>query len=132
MSSANSKQVGGDHYFKHKIQPWDVMQEYLGPEAFQGYLQGNVIKYVLRAKDKGGIEDLQKAQHYLEKLVEVLRGDTPPVGKLYEPLGIYRSHNLDRYPNDLGSPIRCRRCLCAATSIDWFNVNECQAGRELP
>lgn len=132
MASPNSKQVGGDHYSKHKIQPWDVMQEYLSPEAFQGYLQGNIIKYVLRAKNKGGIEDLQKAQHYLEKMVEVLSGEAPPIGRLYEHLGVYRSHNLDRYPDDPGSPIVCRRCLCASMSFDWFDKNECQAGRELP
>ena len=71
MSSPNTKQVGGDHYAKHQIQPWDVMQEYLSPEAFQGYLQGNVIKYVLRYKDKGGVQDLEKAQHYLEMLISV-------------------------------------------------------------
>jgi len=71
MSSPNTKQVGGDHYAKHRIQPWDVMQEYLSPEAFQGYLQGNVIKYVLRYKDKGGVQDLEKAQHYLEMLISV-------------------------------------------------------------
>jgi len=36
-----------------------------------GYLEGNVIKYVTRYKNKGGIEDLRKAQHYLTKLIEV-------------------------------------------------------------
>jgi len=36
-----------------------------------GYLEGNVVKYVSRWKDKGGLEDLKKAQHYLTKLIEV-------------------------------------------------------------
>jgi len=59
-------QVGGDHYKKHKIQPWDIIDCYN-----LGYYDGNVIKYVLRQKDKNGIEDLKKARHYLEKLIEL-------------------------------------------------------------
>ena len=42
------------------------MSEY----EFLGYLRGNVIKYISRYKDKGGVEDLRKAQHYLTKLIE--------------------------------------------------------------
>jgi hypothetical protein len=61
---ANAMQVGGDHY-KTKIQPWD----YIIANGI-GYLEGNVIKYVSRWKEKGGVEDLKKAQHYLQKLIE--------------------------------------------------------------
>ena len=61
-----SKQIGGDHYAKHKIQPWDIIDEY-----DLSFYAGNVLKYLLRYKDKGGVEDLKKAQHYLEKLIEV-------------------------------------------------------------
>jgi hypothetical protein len=39
-----------------------------------GYLEGNVVKYVSRWKNKNGIEDLKKAQHYLAKLIEVANG----------------------------------------------------------
>ena len=35
------------------------------------YLQGNVIKYVTRYKDKNGVEDLQKAKHYIDLLIEL-------------------------------------------------------------
>ena len=59
------KQIGGNHYAKHKIQPWDIIDEYN-----LDYYLGNVLKYVLRAKDKNGIEDLKKAQHYLEYVVQ--------------------------------------------------------------
>jgi hypothetical protein len=63
---ANEKQVGGAHYAVKTIQPWDyIIANNLG------YLEGNVVKYVSRWKDKGGIEDLKKAQHYLQKLIEV-------------------------------------------------------------
>ena len=64
---ANEQQVGGAHYAIKAIQPWDyIVANNLG------YLEGNVVKYVSRWKDKGGIEDLKKAQHYLQKLIEVV------------------------------------------------------------
>ena len=63
---ANATQVGGQHYKSKAIQPWD----YIASNNL-GYLEGNVVKYVSRWKDKGGVEDLKKAQHYLAKLIEV-------------------------------------------------------------
>ena len=61
---ANAVQVGGDHY-RTEIQPWDfIVANNLG------YLEGNIIKYVSRYKKKGGMADLLKAQHYLQKLIE--------------------------------------------------------------
>lgn len=64
--SANTVQVGGDHYKKNPIQPWDYIVS-----NDLGYLEGNVVKYVSRWKDKGGRQDLEKAKHYLDKLLEV-------------------------------------------------------------
>jgi hypothetical protein len=64
--SANDTQVAGDHYKSKAIQPWDYI---VSNEL--GYLEGNVVKYVSRWKDKGGIDDLRKARHYLDKLIEV-------------------------------------------------------------
>ena len=66
MTSANDTQVAGTHYKNKAIQPWD----YIVSNNI-GYLEGNVIKYVSRWKDKGGIDDLRKARHYLDKLIEV-------------------------------------------------------------
>lgn len=63
--TANSKQEGGDHYKNKTIQPWDYI---IANDL--GYLEGNIVKYVSRWKDKNGVEDLKKAQHYLQKLVE--------------------------------------------------------------
>lgn len=63
---ANEVQVGGDHYRKNAIQPWDYIVS-----NDLGYLEGNVVKYVSRWKDKGGRQDLEKAKHYLDKLLEV-------------------------------------------------------------
>jgi hypothetical protein len=66
MSSANEKQVNGTHYKNKAIQPWDYIVS-----NDMGYLEGNIVKYVSRWKDKGGLDDLNKAKHYLEKLIEV-------------------------------------------------------------
>ena len=78
--TANLTQVGGDHYSSKTIQPWDAMASWMTPEQFEGYLRGNVIKYVARYPDKKGVEDLKKAQHYLVKLIEVLEGDKGEAG----------------------------------------------------
>ena len=59
-----------DHYNK-AIQPWDYMKAIMTNEAFKGYLVGNVIKYVSRFEDKGGVADIDKSIHYLQKLREV-------------------------------------------------------------
>jgi hypothetical protein len=68
--SARESQVGGDHYKSKAIQPWDAMQAWMSKEAFMGFLQGNVIKYVARWQEKGGYDDLRKARHYLDKMIE--------------------------------------------------------------
>lgn len=68
---ANERQVGGDHYKKRRIQPWD----YIADNEL-GYFEGNIVKYVTRYSDKGGIDDLRKAKHYLEKLIEVVNDNT--------------------------------------------------------
>lgn len=64
---ANAKQVGGQHYKKYgDIQPWDVVTAW-----GLGYLDGTALKYIARWRDKNGLEDIQKAIHFLEKLIEV-------------------------------------------------------------
>ena len=65
MTTANEKQISGSHYKTKTIQPWDFIIANNLP-----YLEGNIIKYVCRFKDKGGMDDLEKAKHYLEKLIE--------------------------------------------------------------
>lgn len=67
---SDATQVGGDHYRSKAVQPWAAMEAWMSPEQFAGYLRGNVIKYVARCDDKGGLEDLKKARHYLDKLIE--------------------------------------------------------------
>ena len=67
----NDYQLGGEHYTSKDIQPWEAMQAWMTEEQFKGFLQGNVIKYIARFQDKGGVLDLQKCKHYLDKLIEV-------------------------------------------------------------
>lgn len=69
-SPPSSRQVGGAHYQK-SIQPWDYMEVVLTEDQFKGYLIGNVIKYISRFQEKGGRIDLEKCNHYLDKLLEV-------------------------------------------------------------
>jgi hypothetical protein len=66
---ANDVQVAGTHYKNKSIQPWDYIVD-----NNLGYLEGNIVKYVSRWKDKGGLDDLKKARHYLDKLIEVQDG----------------------------------------------------------
>ena len=85
MAKANDKQFGGSHYKTKKFQPWDyVLENQLG------YLEGTAVKYITRWKDKGGLVDIQKAIHYLEKLIEyemekpaTLDSDVPDAVKQY-------------------------------------------------
>ena len=58
------KQVGGKHYVDLVIQP----VEYAHKNKL-GFCEGNVVKYVTRWKDKGGVADLEKAKHYIEILI---------------------------------------------------------------
>ena len=67
-----ASQVGSTHYITKSIQPWTAMESWMSQEEFEGFLRGNVIKYIARYKDKDGIKDILKAKHYLEKLLECL------------------------------------------------------------
>jgi hypothetical protein len=59
------KQIGGSHYKKYKIQPSKFINENKLPFA-----EGNAIKYIVRHSDKGGKQDLLKAIHYIEMIIE--------------------------------------------------------------
>jgi Protein of unknwon function (DUF3310) len=75
MPTANEIQVGGRHY-KTEYEHWD-----LACDVGMGYLEGCATKYVARNRKKGGEEDLKKALHYVNKLIErqgmVARRDVP-------------------------------------------------------
>ena len=64
--SAFKEQEGGSHYKDCAIQP----AEFIHKNGI-GYMEGNVIKYVSRWRKKNGVEDLKKARHYLDLLIEM-------------------------------------------------------------
>ena len=66
------KQIGGSHYLKMKIQPSEFANKNHLPFA-----EGNAIKYICRHKDKGGKEDLKKAKHYIDMIIERDYSDEP-------------------------------------------------------
>ena len=69
---STSEQIGGTHYKNMAIQPIEFIVANDIP-----YREANVIKYIVRWRSKNGLEDLQKARHYINMLIEeVVVGDT--------------------------------------------------------
>jgi len=64
--SALDIQVGGGHYPKDGIQPI----EYIHANKL-GFIEGNVVKYITRHREKNGVEDLKKIKHYIDLLIEL-------------------------------------------------------------
>lgn len=62
---ASDTQVGGSHYKKYKIQPAEFCYYNNIP-----YLEATAIKYLCRWRDKGGLQDLEKAKHFIDLLIE--------------------------------------------------------------
>lgn len=69
--SALSIQEGGNHYVNCKIQP----VEYIEANNIQ-FIEGNIIKYVTRHTSKNGVEDLKKARHFIDLLIELRYPET--------------------------------------------------------
>jgi hypothetical protein len=73
---ADDVQESGDHYKTMAVQPWTAMQAWMTPEQFRGYLLGSAIAYLGRfnadAPGKGGLADVRKARHVLDKLIETM------------------------------------------------------------
>ena len=63
--SVYDKQIGGDHYKGMSIQPIQYIQA-----NKLSYIEGNIVKYISRWREKNGIEDLLKIKHYVEFLIE--------------------------------------------------------------
>jgi len=61
----SKKQVGGNHYVGLQIQPWEIIER-----NGLDYWEGNALKYLLRYKYKNGIEDLEKAKHYIDYIIQ--------------------------------------------------------------
>ncbi len=70
--SALDIQEGGDHYRKMKIQPIEFIQA-----NELDFLQGNVVKYITRHKNKNGAADVRKALHYCQLILELQYKEEP-------------------------------------------------------
>ncbi len=70
--SANTRQVGGVHY-RSEYQHWDFIEDW-----GIGYLEGCASKYITRWRLKSGVQDVEKAIHYIEKLIERATAQAPP------------------------------------------------------
>lgn len=80
---ANQRQVGGKHYKVGGEEHWDRVAR-----LKMDYFQACITKYVERWREKGGVQDLQKAEHYLQKYMELIRAGKVP--------GAFKKPNLRR------------------------------------
>lgn len=70
---ANDRQVAGDHYKRMGVQPWDVVDTWSIEQRIGAYRHG-ALKYLMRMGSKDEhVQEIEKAIHYLQKLVEVLK-----------------------------------------------------------
>lgn len=63
--------VNHPNHYLGKVEVIDYIEDKLSFDQFEGYLVGNVIKYMSRYQKKNGLEDLKKGRWYLDKLIEV-------------------------------------------------------------
>jgi len=103
---ANDRQVGGDHYGGGEIQHWDVVHIFN-----LDYFQGQITKYLFRWKKKGGLKDLEKAAHFLQKYIEL---NTPKkeVRNLTEAqyAEAVRIFQVEGQFGDGRMKLKCKRC----------------------
>ncbi|NBS40969.1 MAG: DUF3310 domain-containing protein [Betaproteobacteria bacterium] len=70
-TQGSSRWIGGSHYKKMGVQPWEAMESLLTFEEFIGFLKGNMIKYAMRQGLKDP-HDADKFRHYRQKYLEML------------------------------------------------------------
>ena len=66
--------ISPSHYQQGDVECIDAIRSALSKEEFEGYCQGNILKYVWRYKNKGGAEDLEKAKVYMDWLLSSVNG----------------------------------------------------------
>ena len=74
--TALNEQVGGNHYREMAIQPVEFIHR-----NNIGFIEGCVIKYLCRWRSKGGVEDLQKARHFIDLLISLETKSEKPCNK---------------------------------------------------
>ena len=82
MNCKNKDMVNNPpHYNKYGVECIEAIQSATG-EGYEYYLQGNIIKYLWRYRYKNGVQDLEKAQWYLSRLIEIKNQQDKDEGKL--------------------------------------------------
>lgn len=64
-----------EHYHKHEMDTIDFLQKGFPPSVFKGFALGSAIKYLHRYENKNGIEDLEKAKDYIQRLILFHKGE---------------------------------------------------------
>ena len=70
VNAFNKSMIRPNHYKTGNIECIDYIKDIMDKEAYEGFLHGNIIKYISRYKHKNGLEDLKKANVYLNWLIE--------------------------------------------------------------
>lgn len=112
---ANTRQVGGDHYASG-FQHWDLVRMALGNR----YLEGNVTKYVARYPKKGGSQDLRKALHYLDKMIELHAAGEYRETYIARPIDLDKIIDSFCTANDVGLTAKgiIETCACWSSGAD--------------
>ena len=112
ITSKPAEQVGGTHYSRLSIEPIQFIEA-----NGLGYSEGNVVKYISRWKNKNGLEDLNKAKWYVERLIQVEE----------ERLAQERRDELAEKLADLSYGDPCENCIDEACPCP-NNPNEVLSG----
>jgi len=85
-------------HYQGSIECIEAIEASMSPEAFKGALKANVMKYVWRYETKGGLESLQKAQWYLNRLIATVEAENPRTSKFsLDPASIKVNYDPDDY-----------------------------------
>lgn len=67
--------INPNHYNKGGVECIDALKSSMTREAFLGHLKATIIAYLWRYEDKNGLEDVKKAQWYLDRLIRTLENE---------------------------------------------------------
>jgi hypothetical protein len=105
VKKANERQIGGDHYKVGGEEHWDRAWR-LKWDPFQY----QITKYVERWKDKGGIDDLRKAQHFLEKYIELLTAPAQELDPSHVKANGWLDFTFEGQTGDGKTLYKCHKC----------------------
>ena len=70
-----NKNINPEHYKHGRFEAIEIIKDKLSPEEFKGFCKGLILKYIIRADFKNGLEDYEKAEWYLKYLIEDLKDE---------------------------------------------------------